>query len=430
MVVEVIAQLPLGAQANVANTATGANGAIDPVPQIVAGTSTVGPTATWRVTLSPAQASTLKLDLIAPANSGSYTVLYTVNLVTLNGTGQVVTRSFYSNATQSFTVRAQDQLQLGVVQQLQALTPQRASERAKQAQAVSYTTAALANVAQGSVGGSAQLGAGPYIEAIANYLRAAEALRAITSVDVQAPLSALARLLEQAQLLRCNTLPQCTATTPSLVSETLFTPFGAGERLIARGGRPGSSGWEWALGVNTLAASAGVGSGSNFTAQNRDWVSGKTYGWTLTYTGQGGASLVVRDAQTNASLFSTTYVGGTNQNGNPAGLRTGNALQFAVQANEDACYATSAAQAQATVVTLEGQALNASLTQALALTTPARSSDQDEDGLRGASQVVFWPSLTDGFTATGTVKLLFQGSAPPRDGRLSFTVNAGNAVCR
>jgi len=336
----------------------------------------------------------IDLGLHAPTGSGTYSIPFTVNTVSASGT-----RSYYSTVTQNITVRAQGLLSATIAGDISALSLSSYADRSARTRALVEVTAGLAKYGQGL-----------YLDAVAQYLAAADDLRAIRGADAQTPLTELARLLKQAELAQCGTLPQCSAITPSVIGAKLFTAYGDYEGLEARGGRSGAAYWEWGLGANTSAS-------GSFVSQNQDWVNGKVYGWTLTYDGAGNGSITVKDNASNAPLFTRSYPGGS---AHP--LRAGNALRFSAQSNS--CGDDAQAQVVATINSLKGQATS------LSLATPAMGSDQDDDDVHGASQVLFLPAMASGFTAQGTLKFLYRGSRPPADRGMTFTVNAGNAVCR
>jgi hypothetical protein len=171
------------------------------------------------------------------------------------------------------------------------------------------------------------------------------------------------------------------------------------ERLEVRSGRPGTLGWEWGLGVNTREA-------GEFVQSDLDWVSNKTYRWTLIYDGQGAGTLRVFDKDTH--LFSRNW----NVPGKP--LRVGNALKFHVRARDGIAAGNLIT---VTVTSINGTAVN-------------RTLKTDGSGAFSQQAVHFaGTSLSQGFKVQGTVKLTFTDSYAPLGSRLDFTVTAGNVTC-
>lgn len=79
----------------------------------------------------------------------------------------------------------------------------------------------------------------------------------------------------------------CTPLEPRVDSGAGFTPSGANEQMLARGGNKGPA-WEWAVGTDTEAGQSVQGS--------LDWDSGRVYSWKLVNSGTGSQVLEVRDA--------------------------------------------------------------------------------------------------------------------------------------
>ncbi|MGH7752605.1 MAG: Ig-like domain-containing protein, partial [Gemmatimonadales bacterium] len=189
-----------------------------------------------------------------------------------------------------------------------------------------------------------------------------------------------------AQTLACN--PSAPRTDPGVG----FTPFGANEQLLARGGQSGPA-WEWALGTDTEAGQKVQGS--------LDWVSGRSYAWTLVYSGSGSATLEVRDA--GALVLSLNY---------PSGMDAGNALQLQVATNPSIGVDTTIA---ATTTSLNAQAAAGAVSQT--------GNNQE------SSQSLYWyyPPMAQGFTAQGTVSLTY--ATLPAGSRVDFRVRAGTLPC-
>jgi len=185
--------------------------------------------------------------------------------------------------------------------------------------------------------------------------------------------------------------------TPQLDTSSTFRPFAPREGLEAHSGRPGARGWEWRIGTNLRRART-----SDET--DLDWVSGKPYGFRLTYDGAGSASVTVQDGQ--MELFTLSQSGG---------MDVGNALQFQVQS---AAAIEPGTLIQASITSIDGQAVSETLQTA-------------GDGTFSELAKVFaGESLKNGFMVEGTVSLTFTGSYPPRGSRLRFLVAAGNVTCQ
>ncbi|HSD44478.1 MAG TPA: RHS repeat-associated core domain-containing protein [Burkholderiales bacterium] len=188
---------------------------------------------------------------------------------------------------------------------------------------------------------------------------------------------------------------QCPATPTRDTSRT-FAPFERRERMEVRSGRPGEQGWEWGLGTNTR----------DFEASARadlDWVSGKPYGFTLTYDGAGKARVAVRDGGTE--LFNLEWSGD---------MDTGNALRFVVRSPAGIGEGNRIALA---LTSIDGQPVADTLVTA------------GDDTESQVGRVYAGASLRDGYSVEGTVTFTFTGGYPPRGSRLDLTVTAGNVVC-
>lgn len=184
----------------------------------------------------------------------------------------------------------------------------------------------------------------------------------------------------------------CNPSAPRSDSGAGFKPFGAREQALARAGHGGRA-WEWALGTDT--------NGSQKVQGSLDWVSGKAYGWTLTYDGSGAATLQMRDA--GALVLSLSY---------PSGMDAGNALQVRV--------ATNASLGSGTTISASTSSINGkSASGAVSQTGNNQDSAQ--------SLYFYYPPMSQGFTASGTVSLSY--ASLPAGGRVQFTVKAGNIPC-
>ncbi len=185
--------------------------------------------------------------------------------------------------------------------------------------------------------------------------------------------------------------------TPQLDTSNTFQPFGAQEGLEAHSGRPGGRGWEWRIGTNLRRPKT-----SDET--DLDWVSGKLYGFRLTYDGAGNASVTVQDG--HMALFTLSQTGG---------MDVANALRFQVRS---AAGLKAGTLIQARITSIDGQAASETLQTA------------GDGKLSDLAKVFAGESLTNGFTVEGTVSITFTGSFPPRGSRLRFLVTAGNVTCQ
>ena len=185
----------------------------------------------------------------------------------------------------------------------------------------------------------------------------------------------------------------CNPATPRTDPGTGFVAFGAREQLLARGGNAGAA-WEWALGTDTDVD-------GQFVKASHDWVSGKVYGWTLSYSGAGAATVELRDGGT--LLFTRTFA---------TGMDAGNALHFQVSTNPSIGPTTTIA---ASVTQIAGQAV-------------AGSIQQTGNNLDSAQNLYFFfPPMASGFTAQGAVSLSY--ASLPTGSRVGFSVRAGTIAC-
>jgi RHS repeat-associated protein len=189
-----------------------------------------------------------------------------------------------------------------------------------------------------------------------------------------------------AQTLACN--PKLPRPDPGAG----FSAFGATEQALARGGNSGPA-WEWALGTDTDGASSVHGSA--------DWTSGKSFTWSLTYSGTGSATLVVSDG--SSTVLNVTY---------PSGMDAGNALQLQAALNSSIGSDTTIA---ANVSSIAGKAASG----ALSLSGTKSASSQ--------ALYFYYPPMSQGFTAQGNVTLSY--ASLPTGSRVDFTVKAGTLPC-
>ncbi len=189
---------------------------------------------------------------------------------------------------------------------------------------------------------------------------------------------------------------QCPAQ-PILDTSDTFVAFARRERMEVHSGRPGERGWEWGLGTNTR----------DFDATARadlDWVSGKPYGFVLTYDGAGNARVTVRDGA--SELFTLTWTGG---------MDVGNALKFMVKSPAGI---GAGNRIDVLITGIDGQPVSDTLA-----TAGNNAFSQVERVYAGAS-------LQNGYSLEGTVTLTFTKNYPPRGNRLDFTVTAGQVACQ
>lgn len=176
-----------------------------------------------------------------------------------------------------------------------------------------------------------------------------------------------------------------------------FSPNGSAEGLFAKGGKPGSSDWEWALGQAT-------GQSGRYTTGQRTWQSGKTYQWQLSISAAGQGVYTVKDG--SQVVASGIYLGIGS-----ARMKLGNAIRLSVKSAGD----VGAARIAAMLTRLQGQSVAASV------------------ATEGANQeravVLYQSSMASGLNAEGTVTLTYSGSAPPEGARLQMGVQAGSAQC-
>ncbi len=184
----------------------------------------------------------------------------------------------------------------------------------------------------------------------------------------------------------------CFPSAPRTDPGSGFSPFGAAEQLLARGGQSGPA-WEWALGTDTEGGQKVQGS--------LDWVSGKVYSWTLAYSGAGSATLEVRDGA--ALVLSLTY---------PSGMDAGNALELQV--------GTNASIGATTTITANAASINS---QAVSAAVSQTGNNQES----AQSLYFYYPPMSQGFTATGTVSLVYDSL--PSGSRVQFSIRAGTIPC-
>jgi hypothetical protein len=173
--------------------------------------------------------------------------------------------------------------------------------------------------------------------------------------------------------------------------------------LEIRGGRAGAADWEWGLGTNTQKA------GSFAQISTINWISGRTYNWELTYPATGAATLRVNDGAGASAAISFPQSGASS-----AIMRPGDALQLYAKANAD----VGTALISASITEINGVAANAGV------------ATQANNAFNEGAQTLYFPGMRSGFTARGTTRITFTGSAPPTGSRLNVLVSAGAMACR
>ena len=184
----------------------------------------------------------------------------------------------------------------------------------------------------------------------------------------------------------------CTPNTPRSDTGAGFTPFGATEMALGRGGQSGPS-WEWAVGPDA--------GGSQQVQGSLDWASGKVYDWSVSYNGAGSATLQVRDAGT--LVLNLTY---------PSAMDAGNTLKFHVSTNPAIGSDTTISAA---ISQISGNAVTGSISQ-------TGNNTQAEQ-----NTYFFFPGMSSGFTAAGTVSLTY--ASLPAGSKVQFYVQSGTIAC-
>jgi RHS repeat-associated protein len=183
----------------------------------------------------------------------------------------------------------------------------------------------------------------------------------------------------------------------TLDSSDSFVAFARRERMEVHSGRPGERGWEWGLGTNTRDF-------DDSARADLDWVSGKPYGFVLTYDGAGNARVTVRDGATE--LFALDWTGG---------MDVGNALKFVVRSPAGIGAGNRITVA---ITSIDGQPVSDTFATA------------GDNAFSEVIRVYAGDSLRDGYRLEGTVTFTFTRGYPPRGNKLDFTVSAGNVTCQ
>ena len=179
-----------------------------------------------------------------------------------------------------------------------------------------------------------------------------------------------------------------------------FSPMGANQGLFAQGGGGSASShadWQWALGADTRQR-------GRYESDRADWVAGKTYTWRLDIDRYGKGQFTVKDG--GRTVASESY------SSSAAKLKLGNALRVRVQSAAD----VGTARISASLTRLQGQSVN------LSLATQAAGQDQQS--------AIYQPTLGQGLSAEGNVRLDYTGNKPPQGTRMQFSVQPGNAQCQ
>ncbi|MFO1323091.1 MAG: SdrD B-like domain-containing protein [Burkholderiales bacterium] len=348
--------------------------------------SVTGPAVTWRFPLPDQATQYVDLGIRAPLVSGSYPVSTTVSKI--HGGAPTL----FGTYAMPIVVGASDQFGPKLIADLQALNLANGNDRKARDTAVTALQSAQGLIA-----------ANRFDDAFGKFVAAADALAALPGT-VAAPFRiAVARWLQEAEQRWYLGLPVCgsAATAPQAASGITFTPFSADEGLEVRGGAGGRGklDWAWSLGTNRTQA-------SNSVQQTLDWITGKTYGFTLTYDGQGGGSYTVTDA--GSTLFTRVYSNATGK------LRAGNTVEVSVNAKPEA----GAATIEASVLSVNGKPVVGNLL-ATGTVQPGKSS-----------LYFYYPAMTGGFQLAGSVRLTFPISDALLGDRLDFTVTSGTLSCR
>lgn len=344
-----------------------------------------GERITWDFRLPGGATQPLDAALRLPFETGTAQANIAVYRREANG----LTR--YNTHVLDIPVFAGNQLAPQTLAAVQALAPHSRSEQKARDRAITVLQGAQLRMADGRFAG-----------AIKRYLTAIDALGRIGSANTDSQKKAISRLIEEAGRRWCMRLPACepAANAPGAFDGTGFGAYGEAEGLAVRGGGPAAHNPEWALGSN-------LERNSRFVANHLEWRSGKNYAWRLTYDGQGNGTYAVSDG--SQPLFANTYTAANPRHA----LRSGNALEFGVASSAHA----GVASIRVAVETINGHAVAGML-------ATAGSGEVDRQSLHYYS-----PALAAGFTAQGTVGLLFTGNRPPHGDALQFTVNSGYSAC-
>jgi RHS repeat-associated protein len=199
-----------------------------------------------------------------------------------------------------------------------------------------------------------------------------------------------------------STLPQPITTVASNI-----TTFNDNNGAIIRVGERGNKDWELQLGDSS--------SNSNTNKQGQiNWVAGKTYFFEVSYTGTGGGTMKISDTNNGGGNNFTAAIA-DNSNANAQVLKTGNALRFKIKQ----AAGLGSAKMTAQINSVDGVAINSTLETSVG----SGGNNLAEEKVL----VLHYPSLANGFTATGSFTISFQGNLPSPSDALQLSIHAGTA---
>ena len=368
--IEVIATLPAGTSLVDANPAPAATSATQ---------------ATWRFALPANSTAMVDLGLRLPPASGALTLQTDVRKL------QNSTSVLYGSYSFPLAISASDVFGPPLIASLQGLNLSKGQERNARDSAVQLLTSAQGDLA-----------AGRDLAAILDLLSAGNALDGVTSIDPTPYEITTDKWLQEAEQRWYLGLPVCGSAdaAPISASGADFAALVSGGGLEVCGGRRQNKlDWAWSLGA--------VPDNPKFAAQqNLDWISGKTYGWTLTYNGAGQGTYTVSDGATQ--LFARTYSVAAQP------LAAGNMLEFHMAATVDA----GPAKMEASVQSINGNPVNANFA------TPGNSQPF------ASTAYFYYPAMASGFQLAGTLRVTYTSPIQLRDWQLDFTVVSGNSSCQ
>ena len=235
-------------------------------------------------------------------------------------------------------------------------------------------------------------------------LRATDQLNALTPssvdptrIDVGRALAFVDRSLEQ-------TMPQC-GPSPQSFGGFGFRPFGATERIEARGGGTGTNAWEWVIGARSRTT-------GGFARGDMTWVSGREYRWTIDIPPTGAAVLRVFDGATQ--LFQASYTG---DGGSNLPMKVGDAFQIYVRTESG----QGTARVSTRVTEVNGTALSG---DGVSVTTAGTGSLSE-------AYLHMYSRPTDGAQRLeGGITLTYPGTSVPGGSLLQMWLTPGSAPCR
>lgn len=235
-------------------------------------------------------------------------------------------------------------------------------------------------------------------------LRAVEQLNALTPpsmdpvrIDVGRALGFIDRSLEQ-------TMPQC-GLMPQSFGGFGFRPFGATERIEARGGGTGGSAWEWVIGARSRTT-------GGYARGDMPWVSGREYRWTIDIQSGGPATLRVFDGATQ--LFQAAYSGDGGAN---LPMKVGDAFQIYLRTESG----QGTARVSTRVTKLNGVTL---LDDGVSVTTAGSGSLSE-------AYLHMYSRPNNGVQSIeGGITLTYPGASVPGGSLLQMWLTPGTAPCR